>query len=124
MAANRTFSFQNRGDCMNEVVLKAVNGWAVMPASLKSPAGVPRFHLHFPSYLADDGGARHLVFNDLNQGYELPTRNLIERTLRSGDLFIDVGGHWGFFTMQAATHPVGNVRTLTFEADPLNASIL
>jgi FkbM family methyltransferase len=109
---------------MKDVVLRLDNGWAVMPASLRSANGTPRFLLQFPANLVNDQGARHLVLSDANTGYELATRNLIERTLRTGDLFIDVGAHWGYFTLQAATHPAGSVRTLAFEADPLNASVL
>jgi FkbM family methyltransferase len=44
--------------------------------------------------------------------------------LRPGDLFIDVGAHWGFFTLQAATHPGGDVAVIAFEPDPTNAGIL
>ena len=109
---------------MKAVVLKQVNGWLFMPASLRFPDGNPRFLLQFPANLAEDQGARYLVLTDANAGYELATRNLIERTLRAGDLFIDVGAHWGYFTMQAATHSAGGVQALAFEADPLNAAIL
>jgi FkbM family methyltransferase len=74
--------------------------------------------------LGTDLGAKYLVFHEVKGGYEPPTRNLLERILRPGDLFIDVGAHWGFFTLQAATHPAGNVTVIAFEPDPTNASIL
>jgi FkbM family methyltransferase len=109
---------------MADVVLKVDNGWAVLPSSLKLPTNLPRFNLEFPLYLTQDAGARYLVGNEFQNGYEVPTRNLIERVLRAGDLFIDVGAHWGFFTLQAATHPAGNIRALAFEPDPANAAIL
>lgn len=109
---------------MAELVLKVVNGWAIYPASVTSSAGAPRFNIEFPTYLNDDIGARHLIGNDSQAGYELPTRNLLERVLRPGDLFLDVGAHWGFFTMQAATHPAGAIRAIAFEPDPANAAIL
>jgi FkbM family methyltransferase len=107
-----------------KVVLEVVNGWAIFPASLKLPTGAPRFHIEFPAELVEDRGARHLIIHDSQQGYELPTRNLIEKVLRPGDVFIDVGAHWGFFTLQAVTHPAGNVQAIAFEADPGNASVL
>jgi FkbM family methyltransferase len=107
------------------VVLPVKDDWAFVPASLKSSNGRPRFHLSFPRALGStDLGAKYLVFHEAKAGYEPPTRNLLERILRPGDLFIDVGAHWGFFTLQAATHPVGNIMVIAFEPDPTNASIL
>jgi FkbM family methyltransferase len=103
--------------------IRREDGWAILPSSLKRPSGAPRFHLYFPPNL-EDVGAQHVVRGELTQGYEPPTRNLVERILRPGDLFIDVGAHWGFFTLQAATHPCGDVRALAFEPDPRNGTIL
>ena len=107
-----------------ELTLQAQNGWAVLPATLKSPSGAPRFRLEFPANLIDDAGARHLISNELRQGYELPTRQLLESVLRPSDLFVDVGAHWGYFTLQAATHPAGAIRVIAFEPDPANAAVL
>ena len=101
-----------------------MNGWAVFPGSLKLPNNAPRFNIEFPINMLEDAGAQHLIGHEIAAGYELPTRNLIEKTLLAGDLFIDVGAHWGFFTLQAATHPAGNIRVLAFEPDPANAAIL
>ena len=104
--------------------MKVVDGWAVLPSSLRASDGTtPRFRIEFPAH-APDRGAIHLVLNEFRGGYELATRNLLERLLRAGDLLIDVGAHWGFFTLQAATHPAGNVRVIAFEPDPANAGIL
>ena len=109
---------------MDDVKLKVVDGWAVLPSSLRRPDGItPRFRIEFPAH-APDRGAIHLVINEFKGGYELATRNLLERLLRAGDLLIDVGAHWGFFTLQAVTHPAGNVRVAAFEPDPANAGIL
>jgi FkbM family methyltransferase len=107
-----------------EVNLETVNGWAVLPSSLKRPDGTPRFNVSFPTHYATDQGAVHLVASEARHGYEPPTRNLIERTLRRGDLFLDVGAHWGFFTLQAASHPAGDVDVVAFEPDLMNATIL
>ena len=78
-----------------EIALETVNGWAVLPSSLKRADKTPRFKLNFPAYFGTHVGARNLTINESDAGYELPTRNLIERLLRRGDLFIDVGAHWG-----------------------------
>jgi FkbM family methyltransferase len=107
------------------IVLSVKDDLAIVPASLKLPNGAPRFYLTFPKALGQsDQGAKYLVFHEAKAGYEPPTRNLLERTLRAGDLFIDVGAHWGFFSLQAATHPAGNVMVIAFEPDPTNGGIL
>lgn len=109
---------------MAEFSLQVVNGWAILPASLKSPSNAPRFHIEFPVDMREDRGAQYLARSEHFDGYELPTRNLLEKALRPGDVFVDVGAHWGFFTLQAATHPAGNIRAIAFEPAPANARIL
>jgi FkbM family methyltransferase len=113
---------------MNSVVRislqEAADGWAILPSSLKRPDGTPRFNLNFPKHLVTDPGAVHLVANEAGNGYEPPTRDIVERILRRGDLFVDVGAHWGFFALQAATHPAGEIDVIAFEPDLMNATIL
>jgi len=99
-------------------------GWITMPSSLTGAHGAPRFRIAFPSRFSSDPGTRSLVVSELGRGgYEQPTRDLFERTFRAGDTFIDVGAHWGFFSLQAATHAAG-VGVVAFEPDPANAAIL
>jgi FkbM family methyltransferase len=107
-----------------DINLKTINGWAILPSSLKQGDESPRFNLTFPMHYASDVGALHLIVNESNAGYEVPTRNLIERALRRGDLFVDVGAHWGFFTLQAATHPAGDIQVISFEPELMNAVVL
>jgi hypothetical protein len=107
-----------------DINLKTENGWAILPSSLKQGDETPRFNLTFPMHYATDVGALHLIVNESHAGYEVPTRNLIERELRRGDLFIDVGAHWGFFTLQAATHPAGDIQVISFEPELTNAVVL
>jgi FkbM family methyltransferase len=109
---------------MADVKLQVADGWAVLPSSLKSPSGAPRFNLEFPANLASDVGGLYLIKTELGPGYEPPTRNLLERVLRPGDLFVDVGAHWGLFSLQAATHPSGQVQAIAFEPDPGNAAVV
>ena len=104
--------------------LQTQNGWAILPSSLKKPDQSPRFNLTFPAYFSSDAGARYLAASELGNGYEQPTRNLIERILRPGDLFLDVGAHWGVFSLQAATHPAGGVKVIAFEPEIMNAIVL
>ena len=98
--------------------------WVLLPASLKHANGQPRFTLAFPGRFQRDPGADYLVRHEMSGGYELPTRNFLEDFLRPGDVFVDVGAHWGFFTMQAATHPRGGITVVAFEPDAQNAAIL
>ncbi|HTO64201.1 MAG TPA: FkbM family methyltransferase [Bradyrhizobium sp.] len=105
------------------ISLNAASGWIMLPSSLKRDSGAPRFQIAFPHEFSSDAGARHLVASELGHGYEQPTRDLLEQMLRPGDVFVDVGAHWGFFSFQAATHAAG-VSVIAFEPDPTNASIL
>ena len=104
------------------ISLQTANGWAVLPSSLKHPDQSPRFHLHFLAGLAADVGAQHLIVNEANAGYEPPTRDLLERVLRPGDLFVDVGAHWGFFSLLAATHPAGGIDVVAFDVNVIDAT--
>ena len=104
--------------------LQTANGWLTLLGSLKRSDGTPCFNLHFPLYFLSDPGATHLIAHETNSGYEPPTRNIVERAPRRGDLFVDVGAHWGFYTFQAATHPAGDIEVVAFERELMNATIL
>jgi FkbM family methyltransferase len=88
------------------------------------PDASPRFNLTFPAYFGSDAGAQHLALTETGPGYERATRNLLERFLQRGDLFVDVGAHWGLFTLQAATHPAGDIHVVAFEPELMNAVVL
>jgi FkbM family methyltransferase len=108
-----------------EVKLALKDGQLIMPSSLKLADGRSRFIIAFPKEFSNDMGARYLAVTDgAPDGYEPPTRLIIEQALRAGDLFIDVGAHWGFYSLQAATHPAGDIHVLAFEPEPTNAAIL
>jgi hypothetical protein len=84
------------------ISLQTVNGWAILPSSLKRSDRSPRFHLHFLASLAGDVGAQHLIINEANAGYEPPTRDLRARVAarrsvrgcrRALGLFLAAGRH-------------------------------
>jgi FkbM family methyltransferase len=104
--------------------LQTENGWLALPSSLKHADDAARFKLNFPLFYLSDAGAADLIAQETNGGYDPPSRNLFERVLRRGDLFLDVGAHWGFFTLQAATHPAGGIDVIAFEPELMNAVVL
>ncbi len=66
---------------MPDIVLQVTDGWANVPSSLKTPAGVPRFKIEFPAYLLKDQSVVYLVTHESQDGYEPPTRNFLEKVL-------------------------------------------
>ena len=51
-----------------------------------------------PREMLADAGARVLWRQEmLEGGYEWATRQFFEANLAPGDLFLDVGAHWGVF---------------------------
>jgi len=56
--------------------------------------------------------------------YEPEVTALLQRELRPGDLFIDVGAHVGFFTVLMAERVAPGGLVLAFEPDPSNAELL
>jgi FkbM family methyltransferase len=56
--------------------------------------------------------------------YEPVTTLVFERLVAPGDMVVDVGAHWGYFTLVAATLCGETGRVIAFEPDPRNVSIL
>jgi FkbM family methyltransferase len=83
--------------------------------------GKPRFTMVLPPGTLKDPGVQALVRGETERGgYEYPTRAFIDAHLGAGDLFIDVGAHWGIYALHAATRHRGGVRVLAIEAHPGN----
>ncbi len=94
---------------------------ARLTAAFPTPGGKPRFTMVLPAGTLKDPGVRALVRGETERGgYEYPTRAFIDAHLDAGDLFIDVGAHWGIYTLHAATRHRGGVRVLAIEAHPGN----
>lgn len=60
----------------------------------------------------------------LHGGYEGATRLFFDEHLEPGDLFFDVGAHWGVFALSAATRWPGQMSVVAVEPHPLNAAQL
>jgi FkbM family methyltransferase len=97
----------------------------VVAAALTGPDGKPRFTMPIPARFRDDPGLRVLAREELQDGgFEYGTRRFLDDHLAPGDLFIDVGAHWGVYSLSAATRWPGQVNVLAIEASPLNVEQL
>ncbi len=95
--------------------------------------GKPRFSLTTPRKLLEDPGIGFMISRErADIGYEYATRSLLDAHLEPGDLFLDVGAHWGIMSMQAATRwphkkqtgKKQSVHVLAFEPLPENITHL
>ena len=97
------------------------------PAAFVNANGDPRFALSLPgSLILSDLGAALLFQHEVaGRGWEFPLRNFLDAQLRSDDVFIDVGAHFGIHSLTAATTRLSNqVSVLAIEAHPENAERL
>ena len=60
----------------------------------------------------------------LSGEYEPATTRVVVALLRPGDVAVDVGAHWGYFTLLAATLCEGSGRVFAFEPHPRNYELL
>jgi len=96
-----------------------------LPSALVDENGRPRFVMRFPTRFRSDPGAAYLYEHETKYGgYEYPSRRFLDMHLQPGDLFIDVGAHWGIYTLTAATRWPNQIAALAVEPMPENASIL
>ncbi len=85
----------------------------------------PRFRMTAPRSFLSDPGIRYLVHRErAGAGYEYATRSFLDAHLQPGDLFIDVGAHWGIMSLQAVTRWPGKVEVLAIEPSPGNLPYL
>ncbi|HIJ64271.1 MAG TPA: hypothetical protein HPQ04_16385, partial [Rhodospirillaceae bacterium] len=90
-----------------------------LPAAIHSlftrTDGSPRFTMTVPRRFLADPGVHLLVDRERRGiGFAYATRCLLDGLLRDGDLFVDIGAHWGIMSLQAATG--GEVQVLAVEA--------
>jgi len=95
-----------------------------IPSIFRHEDGRPRFVMELPRHLMRDAGISYLHQRETRfLGYEPATRAFLDAHVRSGDLFVDVGAHWGMMTLQALTRH-DDVRAVAIEASPVNAAQL
>ena len=98
------------------------SGDALLPSATLRTDGAPRFTMPIDRQLIDsDAGVSYMVRHELfHDGFERLTRDLIDAHLLPGDLFIDIGAHWGMMSLSAVTRYPGQVHALAFEPHPHN----
>lgn len=95
--------------------------FTLLQSAFSEPGGAPRFSL--PLTLTDprDPGLSVLSLEErYHGGFEYPTRRFLDEHLEPGDLFVDVGAHWGVFSLHAATRHRSEVAVLSIEPHPAN----
>jgi hypothetical protein len=103
----------------------APDGARLLPSIFHDANGDARFTLPIPKSFLDDLAIKHLIQREAGQGgFEYPTRAFFDAHLQPGDVFIDVGAHWGMLSLSAATRHPGDISVLAIAADPANVTQL
>ena len=96
-----------------------------VPSAFLAQDGRARFHMNVPATFMKDAGIAYLVRHEIEMGgYEYATRAFLDAHLNANINFIDVGAHWGIFTLHAATAPNGVGSICAIEAHPGNVKHL
>lgn len=104
-------SMEDRGDSI------------IAPSAFKFGDGRPAFRMPVPKSYLSDAGVGFLVRHETQYGgYEYPARRFIVDHLEPGDLFIDIGSHWGIFSLTAAAAHKGRIKVLAIEPLPDNVA--
>jgi FkbM family methyltransferase len=79
-----------------------------------------RFSLFIPVDLLGDPSAQFLLREEHDgAGYEARERRIMDRLLPPKCLFLDIGAHWGIYSLHALTAPV-DAFVVAVEPDPIN----
>jgi FkbM family methyltransferase len=93
----------------------------LVPSAFTKADGSPRFVMPIKRRFLADAGVGYLArYETQHGGYEYPTRCFLDQHLQPGDVFIDVGAHWGLYALTAATRWPGEVAVLAVEPEPEN----
>jgi len=97
----------------------------VLKSAFHTESGRPRFEMPIPSHYLNDAGVSFLWKHESSfGGYEYPSRKFFDEHLEPGDVFLDVGAHWGIFSLSAATRHRDQISVLAIEAHPDNVEHL
>ncbi|OEU67081.1 MAG: FkbM family methyltransferase [Desulfovibrio sp. S3730MH75] len=99
--------------------------WMQIPSVFKDESGAPEFEMILANSEMKDPGVSSLVFRETRTGgFEYASRAFLHAHLQPDDLFIDVGAHFGLYTLTTAKKFPGKIKVLAIEPHPLNASRL
>ena len=103
----------------------ASDGSKLLPSFQQKADGTARFVMVLPKAYHEDPGLSIMARCEaLHSGYEFPYRKFLDSHLEPGDVFIDIGAHFGIYSLSAVTAPCGGVRSLAVEPDPYNVRAL
>ncbi|NDV24365.1 FkbM family methyltransferase [Desulfovibrio sp. JC022] len=110
-------SRQNILDQLN----KHSHAWRVVPSFIKNDQGEPEFEMLLANAEMKDPGTASLNFRETRcGGFEYASRAFLHAHLQPGDLFIDVGAHFGLYTLTAAKKFPDQIKVLAIEPHPDN----
>ncbi len=101
------------------------DGAFLLPSRFRNEDDTPRFVLPVPRLSVPDLAIRVLIREEaLVDGYEAAGRCFFDAHLQPGDVFVDVGAHWGLFSLTAASRWPGEIDVLAVEPHPENVARL
>lgn len=97
------------------------DGHFLLSSMQKKADGTPRFMMSLPAGFSSDPGLEILArLETQHAGFEYTTRTFFDAHLEPGDIFLDIGAHFGIYSLGAASLHPGQVRVLAFEPHPVN----
>lgn len=104
---------------------RSSNGQILLPSACRDSNGRPRFQYQIPATATRDISALLLMAYEQDYyGFEAPYRLFLETHIEPGDVFIDVGAHWGTYSLDVATLAVPDVTVIACEPVRGNAAVL
>ena len=89
-----------------------------LPSAFRDEQGRPRFSMPILREHFRDPDIINLCRQEADfGGYEYAARRFLDDHLLPGDVFLDVGAHWGVFAMTAASRWPGEVKVLAVEPE-------
>jgi FkbM family methyltransferase len=109
-------------EALNEIVGSRV---FLLHCAVQGGRAKRRYVMPIPARMAQDAGIAFLAARETGfGGYEYALRAFLDAHLSPNDVFLDVGAHWGIFSLHAATCPQGPVDVLAIEPLPANVERL
>lgn len=100
---------------------KNSEAWRIVPSVIKNSEGEPEFEMLLANAEMQDPGTASLHFRETRcGGFEYASRAFLHAHLQPGDLLIDVGAHFGLYTLTAAKKFPDQIKVLAIEPHPNN----